>query len=446
MSCSKNNGLLRSLHLERESRKRIKTEHTTSPSVSSLDWTPGNYANNSNISIDCICMDSSRRDPKAVQKEFVVLSYNLWFNESAAVVERMGAIGSIIKQKKPDVVCLQEVTYYILDLLRSHSTMHGSWLSEYYSSVESGSVTLQQPPYFTMLLISRKFSSNNDNGEKGCIRFKRLDFPGSIMGRDLLYTSIFTGAQYPGIIVATTHLESPTPPQFHIDERKRQLADSFNFLEGISGDSNINVVFAGDMNWLESRSGKVPGDGDVQFPVSCNALDAKQSSFWCDCWLQYHSRSMHQSQLGTISSVTNKRSNGDRHVVKRTPLVSDDRGVEIINLLSDSESDSESESEPLVSCAQATIPAGFTFDTVTNPMLKGHTKLQGRFDRCFCKLRTGSGLSLSEVSLIGCKPVLDCNGNRITYRKLSRGKEIELPVLPSDHYGLIVKFNLAELS
>ncbi|XP_072952063.1 uncharacterized protein [Typha angustifolia] len=71
---------------------------------------------------------------------------------------------------------------------------------------------------------------------------------------------------------------------------------------------------------------------------------------------------------------------------------------------------------------------GWTFDTIANPMLKGRKPLlQKRLDRFMCKLRD---FSLVSVEMIGLDPIPDL------YAVNKYGKMA--PVLPSDHFGLLL--------
>ncbi|KAJ0966185.1 hypothetical protein J5N97_027323 [Dioscorea zingiberensis] len=68
---------------------------------------------------------------------------------------------------------------------------------------------------------------------------------------------------------------------------------------------------------------------------------------------------------------------------------------------------------------------GWTYDTETNPMLKGNNSLQKRFDRFICK---SEDFCCKSVELIGIEAI----------SQLSKTNENEISVLPSDHYGLIL--------
>lgn len=79
---------------------------------------------------------------------------------------------------------------------------------------------------------------------------------------------------------------------------------------------------------------------------------------------------------------------------------------------------------------------GWTFDTKANEMLSGNRKLQKRLDRFFCKLKD---FEIVSIDLIGREPIPD-----LTYVKSKKvGKKmqkLQLPVLTSDHFGLLLAF------
>merc|ERR1711933_201008 len=57
-------------------------------------------------------------DDNPNQRTLTYLTWNVWFNEELEVIERMKAIGGIIEKHNADIVCLQEVTVTILDILQ----------------------------------------------------------------------------------------------------------------------------------------------------------------------------------------------------------------------------------------------------------------------------------------------------------------------------------------
>ncbi|KAJ0966183.1 hypothetical protein J5N97_027321 [Dioscorea zingiberensis] len=75
---------------------------------------------------------------------------------------------------------------------------------------------------------------------------------------------------------------------------------------------------------------------------------------------------------------------------------------------------------------------GWTFDTKSNKMLKGHKPLQKRLDRFICKLE--EDFRITNIEMIGKKAIPGsayCND-----------KGMVLPVFPSDHYGLILTISI----
>ncbi|KAG0564166.1 hypothetical protein M758_8G084500 [Ceratodon purpureus] len=78
---------------------------------------------------------------------------------------------------------------------------------------------------------------------------------------------------------------------------------------------------------------------------------------------------------------------------------------------------------------------GFTYDTKANRMLSGQRSLQKRLDRLFCRLRDFEAVS---IEMVGTEAIPD-----LTYSKEKKVKGqvqvMKLPVLPSDHFGLLLK-------
>lgn len=77
---------------------------------------------------------------------------------------------------------------------------------------------------------------------------------------------------------------------------------------------------------------------------------------------------------------------------------------------------------------------GWTYDTKSNQMLSANRTLRKRLDRFLCKL---NGFQVSAVEMIGVEPI---PGLSYTKEKNVRKEKklLELPVLPSDHYGLLL--------
>ncbi|XP_047958953.1 uncharacterized protein LOC125204358 [Salvia hispanica] len=77
---------------------------------------------------------------------------------------------------------------------------------------------------------------------------------------------------------------------------------------------------------------------------------------------------------------------------------------------------------------------GWTYDTKSNKMLSGNRSLQKRLDRFICKLKD---LKIRNIEMIGRDAIA---GVSYIKEKKVKGqvKELSLPVLPSDHYGLLL--------
>jgi len=75
---------------------------------------------------------------------------------------------------------------------------------------------------------------------------------------------------------------------------------------------------------------------------------------------------------------------------------------------------------------------GHTYDARSNAMLSGY--LQNRLDRIFWK---GDSLNLNRIEMVGKDPIPG-----LKYLKKTKATQKILPVLPSDHYGLLAHFDI----
>ncbi|KAK2644517.1 hypothetical protein Ddye_019712 [Dipteronia dyeriana] len=76
---------------------------------------------------------------------------------------------------------------------------------------------------------------------------------------------------------------------------------------------------------------------------------------------------------------------------------------------------------------------GWTYDTKSNPMLFGNRPLQKRLDRFVCNL---NDFKLDAIEMIGLEAIPGVSYSK--EKRKGKGKLI-LPVLPSDHYGLLLQ-------
>uniref|UniRef100_A0ACD5V5H7 Uncharacterized protein n=1 Tax=Avena sativa TaxID=4498 RepID=A0ACD5V5H7_AVESA len=268
------------------------------------------------------------------KKIIKVMTYNLWFREDLELSKRMKAIGDLIQLHKPDLICFQEVTSNIYQLLQK-----SGWWQEYKCSLSDKLAMYMDKPYFCMQMSKFPLDS-----------VKCLPFGNSIMGRELSVAEINIEGEIK-LVLATSHLESPCRwDQMFSKERVTQANESMRILDRFR-----NVIFGGDMNWDDK--------GDGPFPL----LDG-----WTDPW--------------------DALKPGDE---------------------------------------------GWTYDTKANGMLTGNRKLQKRMDRFVCKL---PDFEIDAIEMIGKEAIPG-----ITYLKEKKvGKnvrELELPVLPSDHFGLVLSIS-----
>ncbi|KAK1283802.1 hypothetical protein QJS10_CPB21g00973 [Acorus calamus] len=262
-----------------------------------------------------------------------VLSYNVWFREDLEMHNRMRALGDLIQQHSPDIICFQEVTLNIFQIFRK-----SNWWKEYQCSVSDEMA--KQRPYFCMQLSKLPIEA-----------FHRQPYINSIMGRELCTTNIVIGTNKK-LIIATTHLESPCPAppkwdQMYSKERVAQAKESLHLLNDFP-----NTIFGGDMNWDDKLDGPFP------------LLEG-----WVDAW---------------------------------TKLKLQENG--------------------------------WTYDTKANKMLSANRALQKRLDRFVCRLEN---FKIIDIDMIGLDAIPD-----VSYYKEKKGRngvhKLELPVLPSDHFGLLL--------
>ncbi|CAH9081573.1 unnamed protein product [Cuscuta epithymum] len=271
-----------------------------------------------------------KRESRALK----ILTYNVWFREELELHKRMEAISDLIELHSPDIICFQEVTPRIYDIFQGCR-----WWKVYRCSVPSDLAFSR--PYFCMQLT--KLSVKN---------FSCKPFGNSIMGRELCVAEIEVEKEM-RLVVATSHLESPSPAppkwdQMFSEERVAQAKESINLL-----DQHPNVIFCGDMNWDDKLDGPFPlKDG------------------WVDAWSELRS--------GEV---------------------------------------------------------GYTYDTKTNQMLSGNRSLQKRLDRFLCSLKD---FRIHKIEMIGKDQI---SGLSYCKEKKTRNavKKLMLPVLPSDHYGLLLE-------
>jgi len=297
--------------------------------------------------LDEVSLSTSRKRAKVLQR-FSALTYNVWFNEEVALLERVQAIVEVIEGEKPTFLALQEMTPLILKLMAGPLKAMG-----YNAKVQNG----MQQSYFTVLCSRLPW-----------LFCRETDFANSIMSRGLLYGAVkFPNGQK--TIVGTTHLESAIPPFYgdarKSNERKLQLLECFKTLDSVFTSENASAcILLGDLNWDEGdrpykkdpRKRTFTKDGQMRLPEG-----------WRDAW------------------------------TTKFP--------------------------------GASFEEGCTYNSRANPMLRGSFAF--RPDRILFK-----GIYSAcpvDVRIVGTSLIKD-----VTYQEPRSGKN--LPVLPSDHFGLICNF------
>ena len=76
---------------------------------------------------------------------------------------------------------------------------------------------------------------------------------------------------------------------------------------------------------------------------------------------------------------------------------------------------------------------GYTYDCKKNAMLRGW--LRKRLDRALYSLED---FDVSDVRMVGTEPVKRRDGSTVTHVNEYKGRRETRPVLPSDHFGLLV--------
>ncbi|KAL2931367.1 Tyrosyl-DNA phosphodiesterase 2, partial [Bienertia sinuspersici] len=270
---------------------------------------------------------------KEVSGALKILTYNVWFREDLEVHKRMQAIGDLIQLHSPDIICLQEVTPNIYEILQN-----SAWWKKYRCSVSYEQAA--SGIYFCMQLAKLPVKS-----------FSCKQFSYSAMGRELCVAEIEVN-QNKSLVVATSHLESPCPgpptwDQMYSKERVNQAKEAIDFLKKYR-----NAIFCGDLNWDDKIDG--------QFPIV---------EGWFDAWEKL-------------------------------------RPADI----------------------------GWTYDTKSNKMLTANRKLQKRIDRFICCL---TDFEVSSIDMIGTEEIPGLSYSKQKKLK-NKIQELTLPVLPSDHFGLLL--------
>ncbi|XP_003382697.1 PREDICTED: tyrosyl-DNA phosphodiesterase 2-like [Amphimedon queenslandica] len=171
-----------------------------------------------------------------------VLSWNIDGLDGRDTIARADAVCSVILEKKPHIIFLQEVVPQTLKRLQSK-------LGSYYTIHISHKLVFQYFPAILVTKVSRKIVPDGDVG--------MFDFPGSTMGRHLL--QLFVRVCGVPMALYTSHLESMKD---FSGERKDQLSQCFEFVKEQNELFSRTCIFGGDLNLrdeeVKSMGGLLP--------------------------------------------------------------------------------------------------------------------------------------------------------------------------------------------
>jgi len=156
--------------------------------------------------------------------ELSFVTQNVWFSEYHQK-KRAKALRNLLKQLKPDFICLQEVTVQFLHWLKKDSWFPSRYL---FSQDE------MTQRYDVLMLVEKKFQNVLEE-------FSLVQLT-SRMGRKLLIAKLSVEGKK--FWVSTSHLESES---HNTETRKQQLKEVWGALEGVE-----NCVFMGDCNFCDS--------------------------------------------------------------------------------------------------------------------------------------------------------------------------------------------------
>eukprot|EP00978_Attheya_sp_CCMP212_P002517 scaffold5122_cov60-Attheya_sp.AAC.3 len=308
---------------------------------------------------------------------FSIASYNVWFGEPHPA-ERMKRIASLVVEKRPTFVGMQELTHELAMELVPRLESAG------YHVLRQGDCNLR---YGCAIAVDLQRATICTSGF--------VPFSTTIMERGLLFLHAKLKSSKSGssasqdILFTTTHLESflkHGPSHDGARQRQGQLLQSKTFCDDFldrqsPSSAAAAAILTGDFNWDDERK----RSSGIDKPL---LTDVIQDESWSDAWLQTRP------------------------------------GQE-----------------------------GYTYDAKINPMLGGN--LRRRFDRCLVRTNNPttrttttatdatSSITIERTELIGQDPIEGIQWHkeqRNFHTGLPTGQIKTLPVLPSDHYGLLVTF------
>ena len=204
------------------------------------------------------------RSPKAQSGPLSLLCWNIWFDRFAYDI-RMAMIMQTIADKRPDVICLQEVLPKFVPVL-----LKQPWATEYDVS-DNGTGTSVDP--YGVLVLTRKTLK---------ARFNFYELP-TKMERQLLTAEIvYNGAI---VLIATVHLESRNSQRI----REKQLRICQEVFRKYP-----TVIFCGDFNFCSYSN--FSGEGELENNCLAEILPLYQ-----DVWPTLHSDEKGYTHLSTTN-------------------------------------------------------------------------------------------------------------------------------------------------
>jgi len=160
-------------------------------------------------------------------KSLEIVTYNIWFGTREETVQeispRITELMSLIHTKKPDIICLQEMTDTIMQVIESIEWVQKSyWISGNNYSAGYGITILSRFPVIN--IVEQKFPTK--------------------LGRSLLVAQFEVNKEK--LFVGTVHLESYAKDY---QTRKKQLIVAKEYLTGMGG----NSMLMGDFNFADEN-------------------------------------------------------------------------------------------------------------------------------------------------------------------------------------------------
>lgn len=329
----------------------------------------------------------------------------------------MKGIIACLKRLRPAVVCLQEVTPRLLEMLLADpqlAELYDSSAALFSSDCHYGALTL------VASRLKPRFSSHPLQSE---------------MGRQLVVARWDGGDEEGGgMVVGNVHLESmdnqPT--------RQQQLNDCHRLLVGDSDyDSNgFPVLLVGDFNFCSLRNFKLPLGAKQDAGLDNDCLAHCLPDFE-DVWLKLADSVFQRpctppSPQSPSARCFSSPNSAFRKPSPRTPSP----GVTVSPTVSTPKFSGESGDETW------TGSEGFSYDSELNGLL-GHKQQRMRYDRIMYRSprstdSTGLSWTPCRMRLLGTQP-LDPG---LVFTTRSSGLQVLRGLWPSDHFGLSLTFAL----